>query len=722
MLAKVVVSSSVKLNDGVFTYIIPKDLEESITKGSRVLVNFGNSNVQGFVIDIFEGDFDGLKEITELVDKIPYLNEESLEIANFLKEKTLSPLINCYQVMLPSGIKANKNSTVDIKYIKYITIKCDENTAKNYCNSLKGDAQKRILSDLIENKSIEYKSTYKTSIKKMLDDEIIEIIEKEKYSYKYDEVTINKEINLTDEQNNIYEKVIYNINKSKTYLLHGITGSGKTEVYITLAEDVVNSGKSVLLLVPEIAIAYQIQKRFTPKFKDNIAVYNSSLSKQEKFDEFRRVIQNKASIVIGTRSACFLPFNNLGLIIIDEEHDASYKQDINPKYHATDVCEFRSKYNNIPLILASATPRIESYAKAQKGVYELLTLKNRPNSLKMPNVTIVDLKTEEKLYGLFTNTLLTAIKNTIENGNQVILLLNKKGFSTTVLCENCGHVYKCKHCDIALTYYRSSNKLKCSYCSYTENFNEICSKCSSKIILKGSGTELVEAHLKTIFKDANILRLDADIVSSKKAKSTILSSFYENKANILIGTQMIAKGLDFPNVTLVGVINADTSLYIPDFRSSEKTFDLLSQVAGRSGRTKEGSVIIQTYNKDNYSIVYAKNHDYVGFYKEEMQLRHMMGYSPFYYMAKLTIISSDYEILGENTNKVKRFLLENLKDVIILGPAMHKAFKLNNKYRMQIILKYKKFDNIKQTLNDLQNLFISNNKILIDIDIDFINT
>ena len=487
-----------------------------------------------------------------------------------------------------------------------------------------------------------------------------------------------------------------------------------------LIDKVLKENKTAIVLVPEISLTPQMVKRFSERFGNNIAALHSALSEGEKYDEWRRINKGEVKIVIGARSALFAPLNNLGLIVIDEEHSDSYKQDdSNPKYDAIDMAIERSKLNDgCKVVLGSATPTLDSYARAKKNVYHLLTLPNRVNKKPLPKVEVVDMNKEIKnSIGHFSKLLIDKINDKLEKNEQVILLLNRRGYSTFVSCKNCGYTVKCPKCDITLTYHKTSNNLRCHYCGYATNLVKVCPECHEEALSSiGVGTEKIEEELNKIIPSARILRMDFDTTSKKGMHSKMIKAFANHEYDILLGTQIVAKGLDFENVTLVGVINADTSLNIPDFHSSETTFALLSQVSGRAGRSdREGSVILQTYNKDHYAIKYAKEHNYIGFYNEELKIRHTLKYPPFYYIVYIRISSKDNNLAFSESLRIKKSLEKHLSNTIILGPSASNVFKVNNTYRYGIILKYKKEDELINTLNMMIDAYKSNSKIKIDI-------
>ena len=485
-------------------------------------------------------------------------------------------------------------------------------------------------------------------------------------------------------------------------------------------EKAINNGKSAIMLVPEIGLTPQIVGKFISRFGNVISVLHSKLSDSERYDEYRKITNGESKIVIGTRSAIFVPFNNIGVIIIDEEHTSSYKQDNNPRYSAINVAEWRSKYHNCPLVLGSATPSLESFAKAGNHVYKLLSLTERAGGSVLPNVNIVDMKEEVKKGNFILSDILkNKIGEVLDRGEQAIILLNRRGYSSTISCKECGYVYKCPNCDITYTYHKSSNNLKCHYCGYSMVLPNKCSICGSDNLKDyGLGTEKLEETLNSLYK-ARIVRMDVDTTSKKGQHQKIIDDFGEHKYDILIGTQMIAKGLDFPLVTLVGVVSIDSSLMSPDYRASENTFQLLSQVSGRAGRSEnKGEVIVQTFNPDHYAITLAKNHDYIDFYKEEMKVRKMLKYSPYYYMVLVSITSKDYELGFKEANKIGSYIRNNISsDSIVLGPTMANMFKVNNIYHYQIIIKYRKDDSLMKVLKFIIDMQVKNNKI--DVSIDF---
>ena len=714
MVAGVLIELSASAVDKIFEYSIPKSLINDIKVGVRVLVPFGRMTLEGFVLEIKnEKEIDReLKEIISVIDKDVVLNKELLELGKTIKNNTLSTLISCYQVMLPKALKAGRNG--NIKYDTYYKLN------DSYDKSIKLNSTQEKLISLVKNKEVLRKDLIDVSLSSLntlIKKNILLEVKKEHYRLNYNKNITSKKT-LTKMQLSVVDSVVKN--DPNTYLLYGVTGSGKTEVYMEIIDYYLKKGKTSIVLVPEISLTPQMIERFQNRFGNRIAAIHSGLSDGEKYDEYRRISRGEVDIVIGARSAIFAPLENIGVIIVDEEHSDSYKQsDPSPRYNAKDVALIRSKYHNCSVILGSATPSLESMARAIKGVYKLLELSERINGKNLPKVNIIDMNSEiKKVKGHFSLELISKIKDRLEKDEQVILLLNRRGYSSFVTCKNCGYTFKCPHCDITLTYHKTSNTLRCHYCGYGEKVFETCPSCKQKALSNlGVGTEKIEEELTNMFPYSKVLRMDYDTTSKKGMHEKLIEEFKNHKYNILLGTQMVAKGLDFQDVTLVGVINADTSLNIPDFRSSENTFSLLSQVAGRSGRSqKEGEVIIQTYNPNHYAISLTKNHDYLGFYKQEMNIRKALKYPPYFYICNIRISGKDSSYILSEALKIKNSLERNFKSTIILGPSSSSMFKLNNIYRYNIILKYKKEDSLYLILSKIIDHYKDNNKLKVDID------
>ncbi len=709
MQAKVLIEIKAKSMDNAFTYNIPDNLINDIKVGDKVIVPFSKRMLEGFVISI--GNFNvnyELKDIKSVVGSV--LTEELIELGKYMSKKTLANLISCYQTMLPKALKASFKTNVNKKYETYVEL-----IDNSYIG--KSDAQKSIIDAL--NKTNLKKDLTKISLSAyntLLKNSVIKEEKKEVYRINDNPISVSNKVKLTIEQQRVVDTILENKNSFIPYLIHGVTGSGKTEVYMNIIEDIIKD-KETIVLVPEISLTPQFVSIFKSRFGDKVAIMHSGLSDGERYDEYRKIKEGKVKIAIGARSCIFSPFKNLGLIIIDEEHTDTYKQDNNPRYDAIDIALRRGKYNNIPVILGSATPSIESYTRAKLNIYKLLELPNRINKT-LPTVELVDMKDEIRLGNkIISSKLKSCINECLEKIEQVILLLNRRGYSTTVTCSDCGYVMKCPNCDIPLTYHKKYNKMNCHYCDYSTYKVNICPNCKSKNITSfGLGTEKLQEELESMFK-TKVLRMDIDTTSRKGTHEKILKSFRNKEASILVGTQMIAKGLDFEDVTLVGVVNGDATLNIPDYRSAERTFDLLNQVAGRSGRgNKKGRVIIQGFNLDHYSIKFASQHDYISFYTEEMNIRKKLSYPPYIDLTLIKISSKNYEDAYSEAVKIKNYLDKyNLKT---LGPSNSNMAKINNKYYIQIIIKYKSLKEIYNYLEYISNIYKNNKKVNVDIDIN----
>lgn len=724
MYAEVLIEYPTKKIDKYFTYKIPLIFRDILKVGMKVKVPFGTKTINGFVMNVVNdyAETYELKEIVSIVDSELVLNEELMELGLYLQEKTLCPLISAYQTMLPSSLKIKDNDTNYNFYKTYIVLNKNKKEIREYLNNYhKNNKQSELLNYLLDNEKILKKECSSNAVKVLKEKELIKEIKEQEYRInKINNAKVVKH-ELNDEQLNAFNEISSTL-EYKTFLLEGVTGSGKTEVYLNLIEDTIKKGKSAILLVPEITLTMQIVNRFYEWFGSNVAIFHSALSNGEKYDEYLKILRGEVKIVVGTRSAIFTPLNNLGLIIIDEEHSDTYKQENMPRYNAIDIAKKRCVYHNIPLVLGSATPTLETRARAIKGVYKHLFLSKRAGNSVLPNVSIIDMVEEiKKRNFIISDELKNKIKERLEREEQIIILLNRRGYSTTINCSNCGFTYKCPNCDITLTYHKSTNNLRCHYCGYTTFKNDICPNChDDSLNYLGLGTEKVELELKNMFPSASIVRMDQDTTSKKGSHEKIINDFKERKYDILLGTQMISKGLDFPYVTLVGIINADTTLNIPDFRSNERTFALLYQASGRAGRGDlKGEVLIQTYNPDNFVLNCVKNNDFNSFYDYEMNIRKILKYSPYYYLVSLKIVANDYKIALENANKVYKYLKDNLEDTsIVLGPTTASLFKFNNTYRFQIVIKYKFDNNIIKTLKELDDIYLNDNKTNLEIDID----
>ena len=711
MIVEVLVEIKAWKIDKTFSYHVPSALEKEIAIGKRVLVPFQKRELEGFIINILDEVTYETKDIIKVIDENPVLNEELLELGKYISKKTLCNLISAYETMLPVALKAKKGTTINKRYQTYLEVNSID---------IKLTPKQLEIVELIKKHGRVLKSSIKSSVvSTLIKKNVLKEVYEEVYRLSNEEKVVDQKINLTREQELVFNKIKESVNQFQPFLLFGVTGSGKTLVYIKIIEYVLHFNKEVIVLVPEISLTPQIVSRFKKKFGNLIAILHSGLSAGEKYDEWRKIERGEVKIVIGARSAIFAPFKNLGLIVIDEEHSDSYKQENNPKYSTIDIALWRAKYHNCCVVLGSATPSIESYVRAKNNIYTLLEMKNRYNN-NFPDIHLINMRDSIKNgYKIISKELFDAINLRLERHEQTIILLNRRGYATNVTCHDCGYVVKCKYCDIPLTYHKSSNTLRCHYCGYALPLVKTCPVCKSKNIdYFGLGTQRLEEELNRMFK-ARIVRMDVDTTSKKGAHEKIIKDFLEQKYDILLGTQMIAKGLDFPNVTLVGVINGDATLNMPDFRSGERTFQLLNQIAGRSGRaTKKGEVFIQAFNTDHYSIVLATKNDYETFAREELLIRKTLKYPPFYNLLIIKVLGKNEENVISECNKCVAYLKNNIKEsVYVLGPAPAYIPKINNIYYYQITLKYKNTKDIIKEMHYLNKIY-SNNK-LVKIEIDF---
>lgn len=756
-IAKVIVDVPLMQTDKPFSYGIPSEMEELIERGMRVHVPFGSGNrlVQGIVIGFEDEELEpsvNLKGISELLDVEPVLTDEQLWLADEMRHSVFSYKISCLKAMLPnllnsnydkllkstdgtsvkwsqlteaekiSSAKAVRLGQLSVEYLakskenrkteKFLSIPDIEKLAEF---EIEKRAKKRLelkyfLLRLQEEK-IAVKSLNISSqiIKFFVEHDLVKIEEVEisRTKEKFEDVENDSAKILNSEQNAAYEKII--ASSDKPFLLEGITGSGKTEVYLQTIDHFLKLGKTAIMLVPEISLTPQITNRFIARFGDKVAIMHSGLSDGEKYDEWRKIKSGKAQVVVGARSAIFAPVENLGIIIIDEEHETSYKQDSSPRYHARDIALLRAKWHGARLVLGSATPSLETRARAMRGVYELLLLTKRANEAAiLPEIKIIDMRSEiSDQSANFSQSLLTKIKEKIDKDEQVILMLNRRGYSSFVMCRECGFVVDCPNCDISLTLHMDTRTLNCHYCGHVEGIPQTCPNCHSrKIRYYGSGTQKVEEELREIMPEAGVLRMDVDTTRTKNAHEKILEKFGNHEADILLGTQMIAKGLDFPNVTLVGVINADTGLNLPDFRASERSFELLMQVAGRAGRAdKKGEVLIQTFNPHHYAIEMTKAQDYEKFYEMEMSFRRELSYPPYYFTVQVLVSHQDEEVAIQKSYEIAQLLKQNLTEKAkILGPTARPIARTHNLYHYQILVKYRFEEELESALNQVLEL------------------
>lgn len=736
--AKIIVDVPTMQTNRPFDYGVPDALADKVQPGVRVVVNFGQGKrlVMGMVVALADTtDFDGtLKPIQDVLDDKPVLDAELLALSKWLADDSFAFWITCLQTMLPNALKTEtkqlKNGAgvqvVDKGRVQTVDDLTTLLPAARY-TALVADVRKNAVKQIaLLNRLAEIVAAGKAVPVLQLEKQLgiprsiltaavakgwVAITPRETYRHPYaelDDLPRTKPLTLTKQQQSAFDAVsaVLDAQRSVTFLLEGVTGSGKTEVYLQLMAQTLADGRDALMLVPEIGLTPQMVARVKGRFGANVAVLHSGLSDGERYDEWRRIVRGEAHVVIGARSAAFAPLHNLGLLIMDEEHESSYKQDDAPRYNARDVLCWRAERNHAPLLLGSATPSLESRARAQKGVYQLLLMPERANHKPLPPSEIVDMRSAEtdEQSGDLSTELIEALKTCLARGEQAVLLLNRRGFSSFVMCRECGYVAKCPNCDISLTLHMDSHSLRCHYCGHEEAIPRICPSCQSrKIRYYGTGTEKVEQTLNAVLPDARVLRMDVDTTRRKGAHARILKQFGDGKADILLGTQMIAKGLDFPNVTMVGVINADTALGLPDFRSSERTFQLLTQVSGRAGRAdKPGRVLIQTYNPDHYAIQLAQHHDYERFFALEMHMRHEGNYPPYYYTFKLTVSHEEEDQAAKAVYRLADMLTAHLsKQAILLGPTRGAIARVKRRYYYQIVIKYKNEPALQATLEQM---------------------
>lgn len=796
-IASVIVDVPAKQTDREFDYRIPEKWNQVIKPGMRVIVPFGPRMVQGFVTGLkAKSDFAKLRFIKEPMDLEPIINDELLQLGDWLTKEAMCFKISALQAMLPAAMKAKyekvikvvedkkdqippsiqnlfgkndslswkdviegenaslvqkemQNGNLELEYnvknrlnkktVRVIKSLLSPMELKEMASAISSHAKKQqeLLQYFIEHQEpiplkelLELMNTSSGTVKSLVSKGALAEMDQEVYRDPYEKRVFEKSIpfTLTAEQaaalKPIQEKIHHD--EHDVFLLYGVTGSGKTEVYLQAIASVIEKGKEAIMLVPEISLTPQTVKRFKERFGEQVAVMHSGLSVGEKYDEWRKIHRKEVKVVVGARSAVFAPFESLGLVIIDEEHESSYKQEETPRYHARDVAIERAKSYGCPVILGSATPTLESFARAKKNVYKLLTLSQRMNKNALPAVDIVDMREELRTgnRSMFSELLFTKLKDRLEKGEQTVLMLNKRGHSSFVMCRSCGLVINCPNCDISLTYHRFNDIMKCHYCGFEEGMPSVCPECESEHIrFFGTGTQKVEEELAKILPEARVIRMDVDTTSKKGSHERLLNAFGEGKADILLGTQMIAKGLDFPNITLVGVLSADTMLHLPDFRSSEKTFQLLTQVSGRAGRHQlPGEVVIQTYTPEHYSIELSALQDYDAFYEREMYLRRQSHYPPYYYVVLITVSHEDLMKTVSVTEKITNYLGSRLnRDSVVLGPVASPISRINNRYRYQCLIKYKREPDLNQHLRTLLEHYqkeTAQNHLQISIDLN----
>ena len=713
LIATVAVEKTFFNYDSDYDYFVPDDLKDSVSVGTRVRVPFGKGNVlrYGIVVKLFFAINSELKSIASVSGKSPVLSEEMIGLALWLKERCFCTTYECLRLMLPRGIdKVGDKSSRMIRLAVENEAEMPRLTPK----------QKSVVSLLFDvgtaavNEVCAFCSVGESVVKNLVKYGVCELYDKEVYRspYHVSGVSDKNEIVLSKQQKNAFNCYCEMLeNGGGTGLLHGVTGSGKTQVYLRLIDKAISMGKDVIVMVPEIALTPQMLSIFHRRYGKAVAVFHSGLSLGERNDEYKRADRGEAKIVIGTRSAVFAPLHNIGLIIMDEEQEHTYKSERTPRYHARQVANYRCRYNKALFLMTSATPSVESYSAARSGRYKLCELTERYGDAKLPEVITVDMKAEIKANNKspVSETLKQLIRENLDQKKQTILLINRRGFNTFIACNSCGHVITCPHCSISLTYHSNNNRLMCHYCGYSKPLDNICPECGENSVrYSGYGTQRIEDALQFLFPDARILRMDADTTAGKFGHQKLFDAFSNGNYNILLGTQMVAKGLDFPNVTLVGVVNADSALYDENYTSQEKCFDLITQVVGRSGRRDgNGKAVIQTVNPFNQIIEFAAGQDYKSFYETEIALRRLLVYPPFcdIYSASFTAENENsaamcakafFDILVElNSGAYKN------EKLIVLGPSPAKISKINNHYRYRLAVKCKNSKSVRRMFNEI---------------------
>lgn len=695
-----------------YDYYVPAELEKTIKCGMRITVPFGRNNIKrhGVIVKLFYGMNSQLKEICAVDKKTNPLSEEMVSLALWLKERCFCSTYECLRQMLPRGTDKIKDKSTKM-------IRLSEDSTPPIKLTPKQQSVYELLCDVGSagvSEVCEFCSVGKGVLDNLVKYGICEYFEKEVYRTPYKNVSENGEmspINLSEVQQNAFNTYLKMMDTGGTGLLYGVTGSGKTQVYLKLIDEAISRGKDVIVLVPEISLTPQMLYIFHSRYGKKVAVMHSGLSIGERTDEYKRADRGEAKIIVGTRSAVFAPVHNLGLIVMDEEQEHTYKSERTPRYNARDVANFRCRYNNALFLMTSATPSVESYSAAVKGKYVLCEINERYGDSKLPEIVTVDMKKEiaQGNKSPISKTLQSLIADNLDKHKQTILLINRRGYNTFIACNSCGHVITCPNCSISLTFHSYNNRLMCHYCGYSKPLDNVCPECGKNSIrYSGYGTQRIEDELERLFPDASVLRMDADTTSAKFSHQKLFDAFSRGDYDILIGTQMVAKGLDFPNVTLVGVVNADNSLYDESYLANERSFDLITQVVGRSGRRAEaGKAVIQTINPYNDVIEYASKQDYKSFFANEIQLRKLLTYPPFCDIYFISFICEDENKAAlcaksffENLVELNRTDYKNEK-LIVLGPSPSKISKLKNNYRYGLTLKCKNSKSVRKMLNDI---------------------
>lgn len=715
MIAKVIVDVAHSEVDRVFDYISI----DGVNEGDRVLVPFGRQTIEGFVVGFSSASdlpYEKLKAIVKRLDDFSALSEETLKLAEFLRDTYHVPFALALRQFIPSELRGGKVKEKTVLIVTLSDIPIEE-----MISSLKKSATAQI--GIIETLAKTKRTGY-TELSEKFGSSAIRTLEKRGFLAVTEEKSGRtpytslensaKDVKLTPEQ----ARAVYGIENTdkRTSLLFGVTGSGKTEVYLKLISDTLKKGKTAIMLVPEISLTPQMLRQLRARFQGEVSILHSKLSAGEKFDEWLRLKRGEAKIAIGARSAIFAPLDNLGLIVIDEEHDGSYEAENSPRYKTIEVAEERARLSGAKIVLGSATPSVESYDKAISGEYYLAEMKTRINGKNLPEFIVADMRQEIRRgnESIFSSDLKSEIDDCLKQGNQAIIFFNRRGYSRQVLCRDCGNVIRCENCDVALNYHKDQGVLKCHFCNATYKMPSACPECGSiNLSYNGIGTQKVVDEIKRLFPSARLLRMDNDTTSGKEGHFKILKDFSDKKADILVGTQMVAKGHDFPAVTLVGILDADMSLYFSDYRSGERTYQLITQVAGRSGRAdKKGKVVLQTYNPDNEVLRFAINYDYVGFFEREKAVRKSTNFPPYSLVLRIMVEADDDKAAMEGLKEVYfrvKEVYDRERDKFTFFNKMKCPVKrIKNKYRYEILMRIPPDD--KRLKDEIYNLALKDKK------------
>lgn len=709
MYAEVIVDISASTVDKIFDYDISGF---DVSEGYRVLVPFGKFKVEGFIVRIKnETDYDKekVKSIIGPIDDFACVTQEMINLMHHIIKLYHLKYIDVLRLFIPAEMRAGKVKSLSKKVLEFVgdKQKIQEKIRKNAKNQLD------LLNFLELNKKY-YKTDLNEKFTNIAVNKFVELgvlkESEEYYTRKPDFNKIeNKLVNHTDLQKRAINGILGA--RDKTHLLFGVTGSGKTEVYMSVIEQIIQEGKTAIMLVPEISLTPQVLSNFKARFGEEVAILHSGLSIGERFDEWKRIRLKEAKIVVGARSAIFAPLENVGIIIIDEEHEQSYNSEANPRYFTKDVAEFRKSYNGCPLVLGSATPSLESFNKAEKGEYNLIEMPVRVNGKEMPRIQIIDMLGEIRAgnSGIFSRTLLYELDNCFKNNKQAMLFINRRGFSSFMRCTDCGYIAKCSDCDVSLVYHKQEDKLKCHYCGKRFRALTKCPSCSSERIRQGAvGTQRIVEELQKYFPDVKAFRMDNDTTSVKNAHQKILKEFGETTPSVLVGTQMIAKGHDFKDVTVVGIIDADQSLYQSDYKSTERTFELITQMSGRAGRNaSEGRVVLQTYAPRHYCYKFIAGYNYKGFYQKEINLRETANFPPFTKIIRLLFTADNEELVKEILKKCYNDIFELAKeyenDFVYYDAMKSPVGRIKNKFRYQILIRLKQ-KNASEIINKIYDI------------------